>query len=355
MTAAAVLSPTNLPSTSYGVTEDTTTFTEATQSVSKVSSDLLISRISSVLESSGYKDDSIDKVAERVNANIVHGKIDLEELSIDTLQGIGELLDTDLLNREKLRSRNVYLNSNEPVLVLELPHDTQRSITELSQIKTDFINLLRARSIVPVRVYVREVDNLNPSQFGFCLLNVVNTDIGGPSMVQLLDAAFHGENWNRDFIIKEAFNGFDPLWRDEVVAASPGYLDFQPVATEELAVAESANIETDSMVEGVAEPVQDSVVSEPEASKHYRDVTEIPEEHEEDNNLLAEHPAMAEIRQWESSRQIIEHPSWFRGDGGDLLDIIRTQSSTIRDDEPGTVAESAKGTHSDDFELVEKL
>lgn len=351
--AAAVLSPVLQGNDSIqiaaGAPHASNEFHEAT---SMAGSELLVARMSSVLQSLGYDGNAINKVGGRVTGNIVASKVDLGSPSTSSIPDIGKLLDTDLLDREKLRARNLYLNSNEPILLLEIPASSDKNAAELHQLKDDFIELLRVRSIRPVRVYVREVASLEALEFGFCLLNVVNTDIGGPSMVQLLDAAFHDESWKQDLIVKEAYDGHNLLWRDEVVArhsdksSTPTVQPLADASIEDEHLSENETISVDK-------PVLAQGTSETKSTAE-ADVDEIADEPEENEKFIDEHPAMTELRQWESARQEIQHPTWSRDQDEDLLDIIKTHSSSVRDEEP-IAAEPVSEAASDDFELVNKV
>ena len=126
---------------------------------------------------------------------------------------IGAVL-TCMLDSNGSRTQSVNMNSNEPVLLINnfggLSHDLVRDIVSMSvqQLQHDW-------NVWPVRVYAGpylagEVDE-ERRQYGFSLtlLNVVNTDIGGPSMIDLLDQACQAPIWSYSF---NSF--FKETWRD---------------------------------------------------------------------------------------------------------------------------------------------
>ena len=87
------------------------------------------------------------------------------------------------------------VNSNEVVLLVNNLGGV--SPLELGGVTAEVAGQLeRNWGIVPVRVLAGTyMTSLNGPGFSVTLLNVVNTDIGGPSMVQLLDAPAEATGW----------------------------------------------------------------------------------------------------------------------------------------------------------------
>ena len=87
------------------------------------------------------------------------------------------------------------VNSNEVVLLVNNLGGV--SVLELGGITAEVVAQLESHwGIRPVRVLAGTyMTSLNGPGFSLTLLNVVNTDIGGPSMIQLLDAPAEATGW----------------------------------------------------------------------------------------------------------------------------------------------------------------
>lgn len=114
-------------------------------------------------------------------------KVALPELVKTMLQ---QLLDPKDEDRAFLK-----VNSNEVVLMIN--NLGAVSVLELGGITAEVVGQLeKDYSIKPVRVLAGTyMTSLNGLGFSISLLNVVNTDIGGPSMLQLLDAPSEAAGW----------------------------------------------------------------------------------------------------------------------------------------------------------------
>ncbi|KAL2162722.1 hypothetical protein VTH06DRAFT_6558 [Thermothelomyces fergusii] len=90
----------------------------------------------------------------------------------------------------------VRVNSNEVVLLVNNLGGV--SVLEMGAIVTEVVTQLeRSYGIRPVRVLSGTfMTSLNGLGFSITLLNVVNTDIGGPSMVELLDDPCEATGWS---------------------------------------------------------------------------------------------------------------------------------------------------------------
>jgi dihydroxyacetone kinase len=86
------------------------------------------------------------------------------------------------------------VNSNEVVLLVNNLGGV--SPLELGGITTEVVSQLEKWGIQPVRILSGTyMTSLNGLGFSISLLNVVNTDIGGPSMIQLLDYPCEATGW----------------------------------------------------------------------------------------------------------------------------------------------------------------
>ena len=106
-----------------------------------------------------------------------------------------EYLLKQLLDLEDKDRAFLNVNSNEVVLMINSYGEL--SPMELGAITTEIVHQLkRDYNIKPVRVYTGVfLAQLDRHGFAICILNVVNTNIGGPSMVELLDAPSEGVGW----------------------------------------------------------------------------------------------------------------------------------------------------------------
>ncbi|RYP48784.1 hypothetical protein DL768_005377 [Monosporascus sp. mg162] len=113
-------------------------------------------------------------------------RVELPEL-VRTM--LAQLLDQNDKDRAFLR-----VNSNEVVLLVNNLGGV--SVLELGGITTEVVKQLEQWGIRPVRILSGTyMTSLNGLGFSISLLNVVNTDIGGPSMIQLLDCPCEATGW----------------------------------------------------------------------------------------------------------------------------------------------------------------
>ncbi|KAK5938448.1 hypothetical protein PMZ80_009418 [Knufia obscura] len=347
MAAAAVMAPTapteltSPASTEPAVLHHSSSINTSAPATSP-SSNLLVQKISSALHNTGYPRSTIDKVSHLAQSNIVEAFYP----SLDAGYSLNLFVRDELLDSSRLEERNLRLNSNEPVLLLEFPRSTRLTAGLLKAVKEDILTSLRESGIMPVRVYVRLIEvgvGVN-----VVLLNVVNTDIGGPSMVQLLDAAFHGEGWKEELVLKEGWRGEDLLWRDEV--------GFGGVADEAEQEAESTDVVAGEVIERPTEESQPAQEKPPQQ----KSIDDVPDEVEEVETDEIEHPAMEELREREAERPGVQHPPRSRAQARTqadprLLDVITTQPPTATDTDPVSVIGGRSTESSDDgFEVVEK-
>lgn len=90
----------------------------------------------------------------------------------------------------------VHVNSNE--VVLHVSGHGSLTMLEMGAITSETVKQLEQEwNIRPVRIYTESIVNRHGRDFAISILNVCNTDIGGPSMIQLLDAPAEAVGWNQ--------------------------------------------------------------------------------------------------------------------------------------------------------------
>lgn len=334
-------------------------------------------------EGAGYTDDEVSKVGHLVEKNLYtcHSAQVEEDIarivpeegdaSMDNKEAVEKkvdfmlkgLLDTDVVERDA----NVHVNSNEPVLLINID---QNEPGHMDSAQRDLMNYVVDASVValqqkwniwPVRVYagavlpgwnnVQTADNI---AFSLTLLNVVNTDIGGPSMPQLLDASCSATEWDR-IARMEVWRGRDLVSRDDRDAmdkddnlnASEHSFgsnddDNKSVGSDALspAILQAATLPDDSN-----EPEPDDTIwhEEPQVLPDAPEDGEQPPPRPEDiqtheaadqgdcdtRESLKQEP-FSSSQEFELPERHIEHPTWARKDDSmSLLDLIRSQASII--------------------------
>jgi dihydroxyacetone kinase len=111
------------------------------------------------------------------------------------------------------------VNSNEVVLMINNLGGV--SVLEMGGITTEVVTQLeKSYNIKPVRVLSGTyMTSLNGMGFSITLLNVVNTDIGGPSMIELLDAPAEVTGWSAP-IRKTTWEAKNTAVREDAVEAN---------------------------------------------------------------------------------------------------------------------------------------
>jgi triose/dihydroxyacetone kinase / FAD-AMP lyase (cyclizing) len=95
----------------------------------------------------------------------------------------------------------VEVNSNE--VVLHISGHSGLTMLEMGAITSEAVKQMEYWHVRPVRIYTESVSELSvlgrqgvrDRDFTITILNVCNTDIGGPSMIQLLDAPAEAAGW----------------------------------------------------------------------------------------------------------------------------------------------------------------
>lgn len=125
----------------------------------------------------------------------IHNEDGSERAKLDLPQLVTKMLSQLLDSNDKDRAF-VNVNSNEVVLLINNLGSV--SVLEMGGITTEVVAQLDAKyGIRPVRVIAGTfMTSLNGLGFSISLLNVVNTDIGGPGMIELLDASAEVTGWS---------------------------------------------------------------------------------------------------------------------------------------------------------------
>lgn len=153
-------------------------------------------------------------------------KVELPELVATMLK---QLLDPNDKDRAF-----AHINSNEVVLLIN--NLGAVSVLELGGITAEVATQLeKTYNIKPVRVLAGTfMTSLNGLGFSISLLNVVNTNLGGPSMIELIDAPSEAAGWAAP-IRKETWEAKSTQTREGATAAEeeakPSGLTIDPAVT----------------------------------------------------------------------------------------------------------------------------
>ncbi|KAK7215320.1 hypothetical protein V2G26_003323 [Clonostachys chloroleuca] len=124
----------------------------------------------------------------------IHNEVGSSRAELDLPELVGRML-AQLLDQNDEDRAFVNVNSNEVVLLLNNLGGV--SALELGAITDEVVTQLnKSYNIQPVRILSGTyMTSLNGLGFSITLLNVVNTDIGGPGMIELLDAPSEVTGW----------------------------------------------------------------------------------------------------------------------------------------------------------------
>ncbi|KAI1825565.1 dihydroxyacetone kinase [Xylaria intraflava] len=137
-------------------------------------------------------------------------KVELPELVTTML--------TQLLDKNDKDRAFLDVNSNEVVLLVNNLGGV--SVLELGGITTEVVKQLKGWGIQPVRILSGTyMTSLNGLGFSISLLNVVDTEIGGPSMIQLLDYPSEVSGWSAP-ISKDTWEARNTSTREDVATSS---------------------------------------------------------------------------------------------------------------------------------------
>ncbi|EFY87976.1 dihydroxyacetone kinase [Metarhizium acridum CQMa 102] len=164
----------------------------------------------------GRKVDAQDDKLAQGEAEIgmgIHNEPGSERAKLDLPRLVGKMLAQLLDSSDKDRA---FLNVNSNEVVLMINNLGGVSVLEMGGITTEVVTQLDSKyGVHPVRILTGTfMTSLNGLGFSISLLNVVNTDIGGPGMVELLDAAAEVTGWSAP-IRKETWEAKNTATRTE--------------------------------------------------------------------------------------------------------------------------------------------
>jgi dihydroxyacetone kinase len=147
------------------------------------------------------------------------------------------------------------VNSNEVVLLVNNLGGV--SVLEMGGIVAEVVAQLdRTYGIRPVRILSGTfMTSLNGLGFSITLLNVVNTDIGGPSMIQLLDYPCEATGWSTP-IRKETWEARNTATRDEDASAGD---EIQPTGL---------TLDREAAQQALTRALEAVVAAEPEVTRY---------------------------------------------------------------------------------------
>ncbi|KIW13156.1 hypothetical protein PV08_08343 [Exophiala spinifera] len=311
---------------------------------------LLVAKVCEALVKLGYDDTDISNVGRLVSENLMtsetsdlqrtgEGENDVttSKTEVDTpATRVGKTLG-NLLDKDVLRSRTVHINSNEPVVLIN--HAPRMSPDFLGQVTNETVTQLQNKwNIWPVRVYAGPFVMVSADGFSITLLNVVNTNLGGPNMVELLDMPCDAVEWSRwrrkdlwrdrQFLYSETQDGppLPPEFRDdgsEQSITSDGDSE-ESLSWDSSVVHSPQQTPLPQGEEATGRGEQDAILAlppRPRLEDMQEDVATVQLAEglmPEDNDLL------------EAPEPHIEHPTWSRQDDSiSLLDLIRSQAATL--------------------------
>ncbi|KID72830.1 Dihydroxyacetone kinase 1 [Metarhizium brunneum] len=143
----------------------------------------------------------------------IHNEPGSERAKLDLPRLVGRMLAQLLDSGDKDRA---FLNVNSNEVVLMVNNLGGVSVLEMGGITTEVVTQLDSKyGIHPVRIITGTfMTSLNGLGFSISLLNVVNTDIGGPGMIELLDAGAEVTGWSAP-IRKETWEAKNTATRTE--------------------------------------------------------------------------------------------------------------------------------------------
>lgn len=334
---------------------------------------VLVAKVADALVHMGYGDEDVQKVAGLVARNSMTGEsthVEHEDIGLgsdldltvsDAAQQRVTSVLKGLLDKNIPRSRCVTMNSNEPVVLIN--HSTRIAAEDFSRIVDETVmQLQHGWNIWPVRVYAGPYVVMPDDGFSITLLNVVNTDIGGPSMVQLLDAPGDAPRWDvcvrreawreKELLSREEKSDEDTAWDD----ASEHSMQSAETGSLNIELEPSTRVEPGISGQDQGPLEETSPASQDSGVADEADIS--LEEPEPQETPLSEEESLPERR--------IEHPTWERRhDSMSLLDLIRSQASILvpfgkeepaMEETPKNPAESPKvavpSDNSDEFVLV---
>ena len=311
-------------------------------------------KICGALANMDYPADVVSKVGSLVRRNlmtVIH--YDSLKLPVEVSSGDDEWIEAridallrSLLSPKQERRRSVNINSNEPVLLINnfgnLHHEQLRDV-----VQTTLDRLHKDWNVWPVRVYAgaflvgKVKEEHSENGFSITLLNVVNTDIGGPSMIDLLDASsdapiwsyrlhsFFKESWRDRQLVDRSDTG-PPLSRSPSAESlseqsdEDANLGNESLAADERRSSDDQEPGVASAEEGKASPpilVDDEDARSDEFS---RDLTKGEATTNDDDLVWDDVRASFDAR---NDGRVVAHPTFSNPSGAEsLLDLVRSQA-----------------------------
>ncbi|KAH8668027.1 Dak1 domain-containing protein [Tricladium varicosporioides] len=169
----------------------------------------------------------------------IHNEPGSERAVVDLPELVKRMLKQMLDSKDGDRA---FLNVNSNEIVLLINNLGGVSVLELGGITAEVVGQLeKTYNIKPVRILAGTyMTSLNGLGFSISILNVVNTNIGGPSMLQLLDAPCEATGWTAP-ISKETWEAKSTQTREDSAAwaeeVKPSGLKLDPEVTKKVLTA----------------------------------------------------------------------------------------------------------------------
>jgi hypothetical protein len=315
---------------------DETPLNESSALIS-LAGNVVYAKICGALANMGYPYDVVEKVGMLVQKNMASGS------SIGPVEPVTKVCQAvlqSLLDQKVDGSQQVSFNSNEPMLLINTSTALGYHLVG-SVLRETLQHLQNEKNIWPVRAYAGPfvpLDLMPGEVFSVTLLNVVNTDIGGPSMIDLLDHQCNSPIWS----FQEA--GFHKeVWRDRQfidrfdtgpVSPHAGSPELEAVQSEQDVDSEDWDASPKS-VAAIDDEIDEDIPSLEDVPEQRE--AKIPTAPPQDSNpaVDAKHSVWEDVRASYDPRKdasAITHPTWEHTTRGDsLLDLVTSQAAGIRD------------------------
>lgn len=171
------------------------------------------------------------------------------------LPGLVKTMLSQMLDSKDEDRAFLNVNSNEVVLLINNLGGV--SVLELGGITAEVVGQLeKSYNIKPVRILAGTyMTSLNGLGFSISILNVVNTDIGGPSMIQLLDDPCEATGWAA------------PIWKETWEAKSTRIRE-DSTASEEEVKPSGLKYDTETAKAALTGGLERVIAAEPDVTKY---------------------------------------------------------------------------------------
>ncbi|KAL6251660.1 hypothetical protein RBB50_001870 [Rhinocladiella similis] len=313
---------------------------------------LLVAKVCDALAKTGYDDGDILKVGRLVSGNLMTSETSSSQSMYDERAPLDRGEDDtsskterdtpatqvgrslrNLLDKNATQSRTIHINSNEPVVLIN--HALRMNSDVLDQITNETIaELQNKRNIWPVRAYAGPFVPVSANGFSITLLNVVNTDIGGPNMVELLDMPCDAPEWSR-WMRKDVWRDHQFLYCEKQDGPTLPQ-EFGDDGSEQSITSDGDDDESSSSDTSVV-PSQTPSFQEEDTGRDEQDaVPALPPSPQVEDTAdvssvqLEVEPIPEDNDLPEAPEPHIQHPTWHRqDDSASLLDLIRSQAETL--------------------------